>query len=98
MTLLRAAQEALNNVRRHASASRIRITVSYMGDVVVLDVQDDGVGMEHADPSPGGGFGLTAMRERVDDQGGSVDVECEPGEGTTVAVTLPTFALPTGDT
>ncbi len=97
VTLLRAAQEALNNVRRHASASRVRVTVSYMGDVVVLDVQDDGVGLDHADPSPGGGFGLTAMRERVDDQGGSVDVESEPGEGTTVAVTLPTSAAATGE-
>ena len=97
VTLLRAAQEALNNVRRHASASRIRVTVSYMGDVVVLDVQDDGVGLDRAAPSPGGGFGLTAMRERVDAQGGSVDVESEPGEGTTVAVTLPTSAPTTGD-
>ena len=97
VTLLRAAQEALNNVRRHASASRIRVTVSYIGDVVVLDVQDDGVGMDHASSSPDGGFGLTAMRERVDDQGGSVDVESEPGLGTTLAVTLPTSATTTGD-
>ena len=97
MTLLRAAQEALNNVRRHASASRIRVTVSYMGDVVALDVQDDGVGLDRAAPSPGGGFGLTAMRERVDAQGGSVDVESEPGEGTTVAVTLSTSAPTTGE-
>ena len=96
VTLLRAAQEALNNVRRHASASRVRVTVSYMGDVVVLDVQDDGVGLNGAAASPGGGFGLTAMGERVDGQGGSVDVESEPGEGTTVAVSLPTSAPPTG--
>lgn len=90
VTLLRAAQEALNNVRKHARASAVQLTLSYMGDVVVLDVQDDGVGFSGAEPSPlSGGYGLQAMRERVEQGGGFVDVESDPGEGTTVVVTIP---------
>jgi signal transduction histidine kinase len=90
VTLLRATQEALANVRKHAAASQARLTLSYMGDMVILDVQDDGVGIGRGEASPyGGGFGLQAMRERVEQLGGAVDVESEPGVGTTVAVSIP---------
>ncbi len=50
VTLLRVAQEALANVAKHANASRVGITVSYMDDVVTLDVRDDGVGFRPAGP------------------------------------------------
>lgn len=91
VTLLRAAQEALSNVRRHASATQVQVTVSYIDDVVVLDVRDDGIGLTESARSPEwGGFGLTAMRERVASHGGAVEMESTPGQGTTVAVTLPT--------
>lgn len=90
VTLLRAAQEALANVRKHARAVRVILTLSYMGDVVVLDVQDDGVGLDAAEPSPlSSGFGLTAMRERVEQLGGVLLVESEPGEGTTLVIEIP---------
>lgn len=90
VTLLRATQEALNNVRKHAQASAVQLTISYMGDVVILDVQDDGVGINAAEPSPlSGGFGLQAMRERAGQCGGFVTIESDPGEGTTVVVTIP---------
>ncbi len=90
VTLLRAAQEALSNVRRHASATQVQVTMSYIDDVVVLDVHDDGMGLNESARSPlSGGFGLTAMRERVTTHGGAVEVETANGEGTTVAVTLP---------
>ena len=46
VTLLRAAQEALANVARHAGATRVGLTLSYMEDLVTLDVRDDGVGFE----------------------------------------------------
>ena len=46
VTLLRAAQEALANVARHARATRVGLTLSYMEDLVTLDVRDDGVGFE----------------------------------------------------
>ena len=72
------------------------MTLSYMGDVVVLDVQDDGRGFDpqwtRALPMTPktGGFGLTAMRERVEQLGGSLVVESTPGQGTTVVVKIPT--------
>ena len=86
VTLLRAAQEALANVGRHAQASRVGVTLSYMGDVVTLDVRDDGVGFT---PNGSAGFGLTAMRERVERLEGRLDVESEPGAGTAVSASVP---------
>ena len=53
MTLLRVAQEALANVAKHAGASRAGITLSYMDDVVTLDVRDDGTGFRSPSPAPG---------------------------------------------
>jgi len=90
VTLLRATQEALNNIRKHARSTDVQLTLSYMGDVVILDVQDDGVGLDGAEPSPlSGGYGLQAMRERVEACGGNLTIESEPGEGTTIAITIP---------
>ena len=90
ITLLRAAQEALANVRKHAQAHHVQVTLSYMGDVVTLDVADDGVGLTGSTSTDlSGGFGLTAMRERVAQLGGTVEVESERGVGTTVAVAIP---------
>ncbi len=94
VSLLRAAQEALANIRRHAQAASANLTLSYMGDVVVLDVQDNGRGFDVAAlgaRAPGfasDGFGLTAMRQRAEQLGGSVVVESD-GDGTTVVVEIP---------
>ena len=96
VALLRVTQEALANVRRHARAGRVTVTLSYMEDVAVLDVQDDGVGFDPrsagragAAAPEEGGFGLAAMRQRVDRLGGSLVVESAPGAGTTLVVELP---------
>lgn len=89
VTLLRAGQEALANVRKHARAGQVSITLSHMGDQVVLDVQDDGAGFDPEAAAAGAGFGLAAMRERAAQLGGAVTVESAPGQGTTVAVALP---------
>jgi len=68
----------------------VQLTLSYMGDVVMLDVQDNGVGLDGAEPSPfSGGYGLQAMRERVEACGGTLTFESDPGEGTTVVITIP---------
>jgi signal transduction histidine kinase len=91
VALLRAAQEALSNTRRHAGAGEVSITLSYMDDLVALDVQDDGNGFEPdlVAVDANGGFGLRAMRERVEALGGSLLVESEPGAGCTLVVELP---------
>ena len=94
--LLRTAQEALANVAKHASASRAGVTLSYMGDVVTLDVRDDGVGfaVPDGDPGPGRGFGLTAMRQRVSRVAGTLAIESEPGAGTAISARVPAIAAP----
>ena len=98
VTFLRAAQEALANARKYAMASEVTMTLSYMDDVVVLDVQDDGVGFEPAQlfisplEQASGSFGLKALRERVEHLGGTLSIESAPGEGTTIAVTLPALS------
>ncbi|GAA3335026.1 sensor histidine kinase [Amorphoplanes nipponensis] len=93
-TLLRTAQEALANVARHARAGRVALTLSYLEDVVTLDVRDDGAGFDPAGSraGPDGGYGLTAMRQRVQRIAGTLAVESEPGAGTAVSACVP--ALP----
>jgi signal transduction histidine kinase len=90
VVLLRAAQEALANVGRHAGASRVGLTLSYMGDVVTLDVRDDGVGF--TPNGVNGGYGLAAMRERLAGLSGTLAIESEPSGGTAISATVP--ALP----
>jgi signal transduction histidine kinase len=99
VTLLRVAQEALANVAKHARASRAGVTLSYMEDVVSLDVRDDGTGFDPgADgTAPGnghtGGFGLIAMQQRVRRLAGQLEIESEPGAGTAVSASLPAIPL-----
>ena len=103
VTLLRVAQEALANVAKHAGASRAGVTLSYMEDVVSLDVRDDGAGFAVAgcnghlagETPASGGFGLIAMRQRVSRLAGQLEIESEPGAGTAVSASLP--AIPLGE-
>ena len=91
--LLRIAQEALTNVARHAHASRVDLTLSYLDDLVLLDVQDDGVGFTIGGAptanAGSGGYGLVSMRERMQGVGGELVVESAPGDGTTIAARVP---------
>ncbi len=88
--LLRAAQEALANVARHAHATRVGVTISYMENEVALDVRDDGIGFDPALLDHG--FGLVAMRQRIAALSGTLQVESEPGGGTAVSACLPTVS------
>ena len=92
--LLRTAQEALANVEKHASATRVGVTLSFMGDVVALDVRDDGVGFEVSEgrARSDSGFGLTAMRQRVSRVAGTLAIESEPGGGTALSARVPAIA------
>jgi signal transduction histidine kinase len=103
VTLLRVAQEALANVAKHAAAAHAWVTLSYMEDVVTLDVRDDGSGFAPLGESSGGGggtagtagggFGLIAMRQRVNRLAGQLEIESEPGVGTAVSASLPAIPL-----
>ncbi|WP_143121726.1 sensor histidine kinase [Saccharopolyspora antimicrobica] len=86
VAVLRAAQEALSNISRHARAGRVDVTLSYMDGLVVLDVRDDGAGF---DVEAASGFGLTALRERVGRLAGSVEIESAPGAGTALSIAIP---------
>ncbi|MFC4062607.1 sensor histidine kinase [Planomonospora corallina] len=95
VTVYRAVQEALANVARHAGAGKTGVTLSYMEDVVVADVRDDGEGFDPCGAG-GAGFGLTAMRQRVVRLAGNVAVESAPGQGTAVSVTVPAIPAEAG--
>jgi signal transduction histidine kinase len=110
--LLRTAQEALANVARHARATTVALTLSYLEQAVALDVRDDGQGFVpasvgaapvsagvaggplRAGSRPEGGFGLVAMRERIEGVSGTLEIESEPGAGTAISACLP--AAPAG--
>jgi signal transduction histidine kinase len=89
--LLRAAQEAFANVARHAHATRVGLTVSYMENEVALDARDDGVGFDPDLPDRDG-FGLVAMRQRIAALSGTLQVESEPGNGTAISACVPSSA------
>jgi signal transduction histidine kinase len=102
MTLFRVAQEALANVAKHAGATKVGLTLSYMDDAVLLDVRDDGVGFTAGRPGGDGrardgqGFGLDAMRQRLRRVAGSLEIESAPGEGTAVNARVPALAAEVG--
>lgn len=98
VALLRTAQEALANVAKHAQASRVGLTLSYMGDVVTLDVRDDGVGFVAGggevpcSAAVDGGFGLPSMRQRIEGVGGTLAIESQPSVGTAISAAVPAVA------
>jgi two-component system sensor histidine kinase UhpB len=92
-TIYRFAQEALNNVAKHARASRVDIVMEQTHAHLSFIVEDDGIGF---DPSrtqnPGEGLGLVGMRERAALAGAHLHIESAPGKGTTVLLRIPTPA------
>jgi signal transduction histidine kinase len=87
VALLRAAQESLTNVRKHAHAGAVSVRLRHHDGWVVLETRDDGGGMGCSEPS--GGYGLGAMRSRVEQVSGKVTVESPPGSGTVVRIEVP---------
>lgn len=93
LTLFRIAQEALNNVRKHARATRVITTIELGNGAVQLVVHDDGIGFkpptlsEH--PAAASKLGLIGMHERARLLGGTLEIESAPGKGTRVLVNVP---------
>ncbi|MGE5590641.1 MAG: cache domain-containing protein [Bacillota bacterium] len=96
--LLRVAQEAFSNIRKHAQASQVELNLEYAQSEVRLRIADNGRGFDPAarrsrSGAPDhSGFGLLSMRERVQTLGGTLEVDSRPGEGTRVCVRVPVRA------
>jgi signal transduction histidine kinase len=86
VVVLRVAQEALTNVRRHARARQVTVRLVADDAGARVEVGDDGVGFS---PATGPGYGLAGMRGRVREVGGDLDVASSPGRGTRVTVRVP---------
>jgi signal transduction histidine kinase len=90
--LYRAVQEALTNAAKHAGARNVSVVLGRRNGEAVAVVEDDGAGFDPGaarPPGKRGGLGLPGMRERVALLGGEVEVESEPGRGTTVIARIP---------
>jgi signal transduction histidine kinase len=87
--LYRNVQEALTNIVKHARAKRVSILLTRRGDNMSLVIEDDGQGFDPANVHEDG-IGLLGMRERVALLDGRLQIESTPGEGTTLAVEVPT--------
>lgn len=94
--LYRIVQEALTNVARHAQAKHVSVRVALANDALVVEVVDDGVGIDRS--RKGGGCGVLGMQERAASFGGYAEVLGAPGKGTTVRAVLPVDRRPGGRT
>jgi len=89
LCLFRVAQEALNNVARHAGARTATVTLRQMDGGLLLAVSDAGVGFDPESPGRTMSLGLASMRERVRLVHGTLDIESAPGRGTTILAWVP---------
>ena len=88
--LFRILQEALTNARRHSGARRVSVTLKLEGEDLLAEVSDDGQGFG---PGSVPGVGMSSMRERATLIGGELEIESQPGQGTSVRLRVP---LPQG--
>jgi two-component system NarL family sensor kinase len=97
VALYRILQEALDNVERHARASRVEVDLVEREGALHLRVGDDGVGFRLQDASGDApsetGFGVVAMSERARSVGGTFELASQPGAGTTITVSVPLAPL-----
>ena len=91
LQMLRIAQEALTNVRKHAQADQVEVHLSWSDNQLELRVADNGAGFPDAPGQQGGyrSYGLTSMRERAESVGGRLSLVTGPGQGAVITVTVP---------
>ncbi len=91
LQLLRIAQEAMTNVRRHAQATEVDVKLDYTKEGVEMLVKDNGQGfvLDNLEEKPPGYHGLNIVKERAEMLGGVLNISTAPGEGTAVMVSLP---------
>jgi signal transduction histidine kinase len=89
LCVYRIAQEALTNAIRHAGADTIEISLDSDSHALRLQVRDNGVGFDLADGLAGSSLGLSSMKERAQLAGGSLTIQTQRGNGTTVSAVVP---------
>lgn len=92
-TLLRVCQESLTNIRKHAEATKVDVSLAFERDQVRLRVHDNGIGFDadaRGKSSGRGGFGLIGMEQRAQLQRGSLTISSFKGDGTTIEILIPT--------
>jgi signal transduction histidine kinase len=87
--VFRIFQETLTNVARHAQATAVTVSLSEQQDRVVLQVADNGRGIDLAEVTQSKSVGLIGMRERAAILGGDLVISGAPGQGTTVVLAIP---------
>jgi signal transduction histidine kinase len=90
--LFRAVQEAVSNIAKHASAEHVLIQCGFSGDMLTIEIEDDGNGFELAavkrPRDEGHGWGLLGITERVEALGGRVVIDTAPGQGARIVITV----------
>lgn len=92
--LLRLVQEALTNIRKHADAAHVRLSLSATDERLTLVIEDDGQGFDTSADLPETHHGLRSMRERAVLLGADLHVVSAPGEGTQVCIEWPASVMP----
>jgi signal transduction histidine kinase len=82
----RICQEALNNIAKHAKASRVEINLKQEDAMIELHIRDDGLGFDTKETSSGGHYGLGMMRERAEAVGARLSVTSQPDHGTELVI------------
>ncbi|MDI3317623.1 MAG: PAS domain S-box protein [Bacillota bacterium] len=93
----RIVQEALANVRKHAQASRVQLSVEQGRGHLWLKITDDGIGFDVVRQNAKGHYGMSIMQERAESLGGFVDILSAPGQGTQVVLAVPISRPVEGD-
>jgi signal transduction histidine kinase len=91
VTLYRAVNELLTNIRKHANTRKAQIQLSVQDQQILLQVEDRGIGMdvEKVSTMPGCGFGIYSLCERIQNFGGTMDIASAHGKGTNITITIP---------
>lgn len=93
ITVYRAVQEAINNIRKHSKASRVSLRLEYLSDRLQVTIRDNGKGFDLSQTMDSaisvGHMGLLGMRQRAEIIGGNLKIKTSEGEGTTITITLP---------
>ncbi len=87
--LFRNVRELLINIIKHADAQNVKVSVRRIHQHIYVSVEDDGVGFNPAEVVSNAGFGIFSVRERLEQLGGHIEIESEPGQGTKITMTAP---------